>query len=452
MVFVVASKFIKKFYIASSKWNFQFVCTLLLVEACLCILIVKNVSYTEIDWKAYMQEVTTWQEGERDYMKIRGDTGPLVYPAGFLYLYGTLKYLAGGDGTDILKAQWMFVVFYLISTATVMYLYTLGRKSVPFLAKSKNARTKDTIEQPLNLKNEDELKLSHNVWSWRVIMVICSLSKRLHSIFVLRLFNDGLAMLLLYVSIAYFARSFWRVGCVFFSLAVSIKMNVLLFAPGLLLLLLQANSTLMGTIQCLAICAIIQMVLGLPFLLTHPISYLRKAFEFDRVFFYKWTVNWKFLAEETFLSKYLSVMLLLLHIGFLSLFCIKWLRVAKRQTGRRLFISQTLSPTYVIYTMFVSNFVGIAFARTLHYQFYSWYFQTVPFMVWISFPRTFTAKCIGIIIIVSLEYAFHVFPATSRSSGLLQISHLIILARLSVSDIPRLLGTATTSEEAKKIS
>jgi hypothetical protein len=42
---------------------------------------------TEIDWVAYMQEVGGFLDGERNYMALRGDTGPLVYPAGFLYLY-----------------------------------------------------------------------------------------------------------------------------------------------------------------------------------------------------------------------------------------------------------------------------------------------------------------------------------------------------------------------------
>lgn len=33
---------------------------------------------TEIDWIAYMQEVQAYLQGERDYTKIRGDTGPIV--------------------------------------------------------------------------------------------------------------------------------------------------------------------------------------------------------------------------------------------------------------------------------------------------------------------------------------------------------------------------------------
>jgi alpha-1,3-mannosyltransferase len=31
--------------------------------------------------------------GELDYFKMKGDTGPLVYPAGFVYLYSLLYYI-----------------------------------------------------------------------------------------------------------------------------------------------------------------------------------------------------------------------------------------------------------------------------------------------------------------------------------------------------------------------
>jgi alpha-1,3-mannosyltransferase len=32
--------------------------------------------------------------------------------------------------------------------------------------------------------------------------------------------------------------------------------------------------------------------------------------------------------------------------------------------------------------MFTSNLIGIVFARSLHYQFFSWYAQQIPFLAW----------------------------------------------------------------------
>ena len=101
-------------------------------------------------------------------------------------------------------------------------------------------------------------------------------------------------MLLLYAAVLLFTRHQWNAGCLVFSFAVSLKMNVLLFAPGLLLLLLQVSVDLPHVIyRLLVFCALPQLILGAPFLLSHPVSYLRKAFELDRVFFHQWTVNWK---------------------------------------------------------------------------------------------------------------------------------------------------------------
>jgi len=286
---------LKKIYVNLSlgKWDKAFVTSLIIFETILSITIIKKVPYTEIDWIAYNEEVNCWKKGELNYMNIRGGTGPLVYPAGFLYLYRCIQYLAGGDGSDIYAAQKIFVGLYIFYVFIIMKLYmTVARKT----AESMDSRNKVGQEK----KNDEaqwissrNIQSSHLIWSWRVAMLLCCVSKRVHSIFMLRLFNDAPAMILLYVSVFYFMKSRWKIGCVFFSLGVSIKMNVLLFAPGLLLLLLQANETLSDTFVCLSICASIQLILGAPFLLTYPVSYLKKAFEFDRVFFYKWTVNWK---------------------------------------------------------------------------------------------------------------------------------------------------------------
>eukprot|EP00568_Trieres_chinensis_P016891 CAMPEP_0183327710 /NCGR_PEP_ID=MMETSP0160_2-20130417/83906_1 /TAXON_ID=2839 ORGANISM="Odontella Sinensis, Strain Grunow 1884" /NCGR_SAMPLE_ID=MMETSP0160_2 /ASSEMBLY_ACC=CAM_ASM_000250 /LENGTH=241 /DNA_ID=CAMNT_0025495851 /DNA_START=142 /DNA_END=867 /DNA_ORIENTATION=- len=225
-------------------------------------------------------------------------------------------------------------------------------------------------------------------------------------------------------------------------------MNVLLFAPGLLLLLLQSSTNLIETAVCLSICAAIQLILGAPFLTTHPVSYIRKAFEFDRVFFYKWTVNLKFLPEETFVSKRLSLLLLALHLSLLAALALKWLSFARRTTGRRIFLRPNvassappkqpprLSPEYVAYTMFSSNFVGIAFARTLHYQFYSWYFHSVPFLLWSNAVFPFPVR---VVIVGMIEYAFNVFPATPASSVVLQVAHLAILVSAIIGNIPKIL-------------
>jgi len=120
------------------RYDYAWVIILLIAEALLTTLIVKRVPYTEIDWVAYMQEVTTYQNGERDYVNIRGDTGPLVYPAGFLYLYGFLKYIAtrsiditddpiglgGSTSPDAIRIiQWAFVFLYVLNAAIVLMLY-----------------------------------------------------------------------------------------------------------------------------------------------------------------------------------------------------------------------------------------------------------------------------------------------------------------------------------------
>lgn len=208
-------------------------------------------------------------------------------------------------------------------------------------------------------------------------------------------------MLFLYVSVLLFMKQQWQAGCFVFSWAVSLKMNILLFAPGLLLLLLQDSPTLLAVIvqRLFFGCAVPQLILGAPFLFHHPVAYLRKAFELDRVFFYQWTVNFKFLPPHWFISKPWALFLLALHLSGLMLLARQWLaRTAVETTTtlappittkaestfsipnkndnnppRRLFLVGThvkLAPEYIVYTLMASNFVGIAFARTLHYQFY----------------------------------------------------------------------------------
>jgi alpha-1,3-mannosyltransferase len=366
--------------------------------------IILKVPYTEIDWVAYMQEVDIWwKEGEYDYRKIYGSTGPLVYPAGFLYLFRALQY---GTHHDILTAQKIFLGFYLMTQGIVMMMYSMVLRQ---------QRTQFGRAQQQMTTSTNDLSKCHHIWSFRIAIACLCLSKRYHSIYLLRLFNDGPTMLMSYISFWCFMNKRWNVGCFLFSLAVSLKMNVLLFAPGLLYLLLQ--DSLAMTIPRLAICGVTQLILGAPFLLRHPVSYLRKAFELDRQFFFQWTVNYKFLPENLFLSKPWAIFLLLLHLSVLAIYHYNLYRSKNRG-------HDTLSPEQILSTLFISNFIGICCSRTLHYQFYSWYFASLPFLLW---RETTYPLPIRLLLLASIEYAFLTFPATAWSSCVLQIAHWCIL-------------------------
>ncbi|KAJ1673496.1 dolichyl-P-Man:Man(5)GlcNAc(2)-PP-dolichol alpha-1,3-mannosyltransferase [Spiromyces aspiralis] len=103
---------------------------LMVFELALNILIVSKVPYTEIDWKTYMQQIAAVVEGERNYSLIRGDTGPLVYPAGFVWIYRCLYWLTEG-GTNIFRGQLIFIGIYMFNFLIVMCIYRHSSKASP---------------------------------------------------------------------------------------------------------------------------------------------------------------------------------------------------------------------------------------------------------------------------------------------------------------------------------
>ncbi|KAI8818937.1 asparagine-linked glycosylation 3 [Fimicolochytrium jonesii] len=402
---------------------------LLVFESLLNVAIIHKVSYTNIDWVAYMQEVEGFLAGERDYVNLKGETGPLVYPAGFVYVYSALWHVTS-QGTNVRLAQYIFAGLYLVTMGVVMVVY---RRALP------------------------------NQGAYSLIPLV--LSKRLHSIYTLRLFNDTVAMLPLYICILAMSRRRWTLATVFYSLALSIKMNILLFAPGMALLTYQALG-LRKSIRNAGIVIAIQVVLALPFLTTHATSYLCRAFDFGRAFFYKWTVNWRFVDEGTFLSRRFSRTLLVAHVFLLLVFLVKW---CAPFGGVRNVVAQGLARTsktgrkplpaeHIVLVMFICNLIGITCARSLHYQFWSWYAHTVPYLVWLPVRRTTTPVGAGVGVIVriiacvALEYAWNVYPSTNISSGIMLAVHAGMLLKLLLAPPVVVAPTPSRKSEAPKLS
>lgn len=401
-----------------------------------------------------------------------------MYPAGFVYIY-SLLYFITSRGKYVRLAQYIFIGIYLLQLYFALRLYTKSRKIPPY-----------------------------------VLLITTFTSYRVHSIYVLRLFNDPIAILFLYIALNLYVDGRWTWGSVFLSLGVSVKMNVLLFAPAVLLLYV-TNLGYVKTAVQLSVCAGIQLVLGLPFLWTHPVEYMRGSFDIGRVFDHKWTVNYRFLPIDVFEHKLFHIGLLALHIVLLlvfirpaltyfgSYFRLRQLQLQlqpqldaenakklKKPKTKKEPEPETLSPDQqkfldsfentlknssgqsaplptqpiptaaaqhnnekaeiffdksvqlVLLPIFLSNFIGIVCARSLHYQFYVWYFHSLPYLVWYTRYST-SAK---FLILGLLEMAWNVYPSTEFSSIALHTSHVLLLVGVA----RELLRPQPTVEEAER--
>ncbi|KAM0747320.1 ALG3-domain-containing protein [Meredithblackwellia eburnea MCA 4105] len=373
---------------------------LLFGECILSLLIIRFVPYTEIDWSTYMQQVSLFLNGERDYSLIKGDTGPIVYPAAHLYLYSALYYLTN-EGKNIRVAQYIFAGIYIVTQGIVFTLYKRCRSLPPYT------------------------------------LILLTLSKRVHSIYMLRMFNDGFAMMFFYLAVLLWTgkKPRWVAGSMVFSLALGIKMNFLLYLPGLLVLLF-LHVGILPSIPSLISIISVQLLLSFPFYSStapHLLpTYFQTSFNFSRAFLWEWTVNWRWIGEEGFESKGFSSMLLILHGLGLVVAGTKWceeeggvwsvllrgVRDPMRGAARLL-----PNPDHIATILFTSNLIGILFARSLHYQFYSWYFHQLVFL---SFHTPFDILQ-RLAILATIEYSWNVFPSTLNSSMALTFANAFLV-------------------------
>ncbi|KAJ9138210.1 Dol-P-Man [Pleurostoma richardsiae] len=388
---------------------------LLVLDALLCGLIIWRIPYTEIDWVAYMEQISQYKAGERDYTNIKGGTGPLVYPAGHVWIYDAL-YSLTDEGKNILLAQQLFAGLYLATLAMVMVCYWKA-KVPPY------------------------------------VFPLLVLSKRQHSIFMLRCFNDCFAVFFLWLAILLFQRRSWFLGSLAYSYGVSVKMSLLLVLPAVAVILFFGSGT-RAAIKQAAWMAQLQVYVAIPFLVHYPWEYLSRAFEFSRQFLFKWTVNWRFVGEEVFLSKEFAVTLLVLHASVLLAFVVtRWIKLSGKSLGElvapllrfqepfsqseQLAVSAKVTPQYVMTTMLSANVIGLLLARSLHYQFYSYLAWSTPFLLW----RSGVHPGIQYILFFSQEWAWNVFPSTPVSSA-------VVVGNLALTVLLVWLGTVKEPEDA----
>lgn len=239
-----------------------------------------------------------------------------------------------------------------------------------------------------------------------VAFVLATCSRRLHSIFVLRMFNDCLTMTIMHLSILLAGQRRWTAASLLFGVALATKMNVLLFYPALLavqLATLPLSSVLLNQLGI----GLVQLVLGAPFILRNASSYFGLAYNLSREFEWKWTVNWRFLGERGFerlqRGRLLLVLTMLAYAG--------WLLHRRRSLARA-------SGAGVTSLFFESNLIGIIFSKSLHYQFLSWYSLSIPVLLLRS--RRLHWSVAGAMYL-AIELCWNVFPSTTLSSLILLV-------------------------------
>ncbi|CAK1358619.1 unnamed protein product [Cercospora beticola] len=386
----------------------------LLGDAALCVLIILKIPYTEIDWTTYMQQITLYLSGERNYAKISGSTGPLVYPAMHVHLYNLLHNLTS-SGQNIFLAQQIFLVLYLFTLLLILSCYR--KAGVP-----------------------------------PYILPLLSMSKRVHSIFMLRMFNDCFAVMFLWGAIWFWQRRLWTFGTVCFTLGVGVKMTLVLALPAVGMVLWQGVGRDKAFYQAQSMVQV-QGLIAYPFIMGGLSSYLTRAFEFTRQFMFKWTVNWRFVGEETFLSKPFSYGLLATHAMILYTFIVgRWTRPSlwtlpemihylfdpppKPEQNR---IARRVTPDFILTSILSAMVIGCLCARSLHYQFFVYIAWSTPYLLWKSgMPVTLIYA-----ICAAQEWAWNVYPSTNISSG-------VVVGCLAITVFSIWIGTSPYLEQRRQ--
>lgn len=235
-------------------------------------------------------------------------------------------------------------------------------------------------------------------------------------------------MLFLWLAIYSFQCRHWTLGCMAFSWGLGIKMSLLLVLPAVLIILFLGRG-LQGTINLTWLMIQIQLAIGVPFFAKNWRGYFGRAFELSRQFKFEWTVNWRMMGEEYFLSRSFALTLLGVHAALLLIFIIaRWLQPAEKPLlemvqavlrlqspftkPEQMRVTERVTPRYVMTTMLTANLIGLLCARSLHYQFYAYLAWATPYLLWYGSPSALFIAPLW----CAQEWAWNVFPSTDASS------------------------------------
>lgn len=452
--------------------NYRFI---IFLECIVLLSVIALNTFVDVDWRTYMHQINIYLKGESDYDCILGSTGPLVYPPGFIWLFAVLRFVTRG-GIDTMMAQCIFAAVYLATLGIALRWYRAARVPLVF-----------------------------------ILCLFCS--KRIRSLYVLRMFNDCWCVFFAYVGVALLTSSIsrrrpskepfgqrflyndrrWYLGCLFMSIGISIKMNIMLFLPGLLCILLHSIPFL-SVVICVAVGASWHVFVAFPFLSTYPDSYMHKSFEINRVFKKIYSVNYQYLPTSVFESPFFHSLLCgLMLAAYAALWRRRWAprcrrvveevgrevcgteaksavesslsyassvhstrdkgveildgrKVSREKAGNTSLSSVSVAtgppPSLAVFrpsdttesndvttpsfhfqsicmphvlTLLESNFIGVAFSRSLHYQFYSWIFFSILLVLhWTRLPTI-----VSIFLFAAIQYSFEAYPPTKFSSAML---------------------------------
>lgn len=141
---------------------------------------------------------------------------------------------------------------------------------------------------------------------------------------------------------------------------------------------------------------------------------------------YKWTVNWRFVGEDVFLSKSFSLALLCAHVTLLAAFiATRWLQPSRlsipdaiRQllhpppAAVRAETARRVTPDFVLTSILTSIILGCLCARSLHYQFFAYIAWSSPYLLW----RSGLHPILIYMVWAAQEWAWNVYPSTNISS------------------------------------